>query len=61
MDVRVDELARGEDDPAEASPLPVDMLRRRIDDAIGAELERLLQERRREHVVDDEPCPAMRG
>ena len=34
------------------------MLRGRIDDAIGAEFERLLQERRRENVVDDKPRPA---
>src|ERR671913_1799735 len=38
----------------EAPPLPVDMLRRGIDDAVGAERERVLPERRREHVVDDE-------
>ena len=51
----VDERLRGENDAAEAATLPVDMLRRRIDDNVGAELEGLLQERRREDIVDDEP------
>ena len=41
-------------DAAEAAPLAVDVLGRRIDDAVGAELQRALQERRREDVVDDE-------
>ena len=39
---------------AEAAALAVDMLGRRIDHAIGAELERALPERGREHVVDGE-------
>ena len=45
----------GEDDAAEAAPLPVDVLGRRIDDDVRAELQRLLEERRREDVVDDQP------
>ena len=52
VDVRVDDLARGEDATAQAPPLAVDVLGRRIDDHVGAEIERLLQQRRREHVVD---------
>ena len=52
--VRVDERLAGQDHAAEAAALPVDMLGRRIDDAIGAELERALQHRRREDVVDDQ-------
>ena len=38
LDVPVDELLRAQDHAAEAAPLPVDVLGRRIDDAIGAEL-----------------------
>ena len=49
-----DEFFRAEDDAAEAAALAVDVLGRRIDDAVGAELERLLEQRRREHVVDHE-------
>ena len=45
---------RAEDDAAEAAALAVDMLGRRIDDAVGAELQRLLQHRRGEDIVDDE-------
>ena len=48
----VDELLRAEDDAAEAAALAVDMLGGRIDHAIGAERERALPKRRREHVVD---------
>ena len=55
MDVLLNELFRGEDDPAQAAPLPVDMLGRRIDDAVGAERERALPQRRCKHIVDDEP------
>ena len=49
-----DEFFARQDDPAEHAPLTVDVLGRRIDDAIGAELHRMLQQRRREHVVDHE-------
>ena len=45
-------FSRRQDDPAEHAPLAVDVLGRRIDDAIGAELHRMLKQRRREHVVD---------
>ena len=41
-----------EDGAAQAAPLPVDMLGRGIDRDIRAEFERLLQKRRREHIVD---------
>ena len=47
-----DELLRSEDHAAEAAALAVDVLGRRIDHAVGAELERMLEQRRREHVVD---------
>ena len=50
----LDELFRREDDAAEAAALAVDMFGRRIDHAIGAERERRLKKRRREHVVDYE-------
>ena len=45
-------FSRAEDDAAEAAALAVDVLGGRIDDAVGAELERALPQRRREHVVD---------
>ena len=52
VDVVLDEFLRGEDDAAEAAALAVDVLGGGIDDAVGAELERVLEQRRREHVVD---------
>ena len=52
MNVVSDEFLAGEDDPAEHAPLAIDVLGRRIDDAIGAELHRMLQQRRREYIVD---------
>jgi hypothetical protein len=52
LEVGLDELARAEDRAAEAAPLPVDVLGRRVDDDVGPELQRSLQERRGEHVVD---------
>ena len=54
-----DEFLVGEDDAAEAAALAVDVLGRRIDDDVGAELERLLEERRGEDVVDDQPRPGL--
>ena len=54
MDVVGDELLRAEDDAAEAAALAVDVLGGGIDHAVGAELERALPQRRREHVVDDQ-------
>src|SRR5437588_12785751 len=48
------EFLRSEDDPAEAAALAVDVLGCRIDDAVGAELERALIERGGEYVVDHE-------
>src|SRR5262249_5695755 len=52
VDVVLDELLRAQHNAAEAPALAVDVLGRRIDDAIGAELERALIERRGEYVVD---------
>ena len=54
MDVVGDEFLRAEDDAAEAAALAVDVLGGGIDHAVGAELERALPQRRREHVVDDQ-------
>ncbi len=54
MDVLLDEVLGGQDDAAETAALAVDMLGRRIDHAVGAELERPLPERGRKHVVDDQ-------
>ena len=53
-DVVGDELLRAEDDAAEAAALAVDVLGGGIDHAVGAQFERALPQRRREHVVDDE-------
>jgi hypothetical protein len=47
-----DEFLRRQDDAAEAAALAVDVLGRRIHHAVGAEFERPLKQRRREHVVD---------
>ena len=44
-----------QDDAAEAAALAVDVLGRGIDHDVGAELQRALPDRRREHVVDDQP------
>ena len=52
VDVVVDELLRAQNDAAEAAALAVDVLGGRVDDAVGAELQRALPERRREYVVD---------
>ena len=49
----VDELLRAEDHAAEATALPVNVLRCRVDDDIGTEFHGPLAERRCEHVVDD--------
>ena len=48
-------VARGDDDAADAVAVAVQVLRRAVDDEVGAELERPLQVRARERVVDDEP------
>ena len=52
VDVLVDEFLRPENDAAETTALAVDMFGCRIDDAVGAEREGALPQRRREHVVD---------
>jgi len=58
VDVVGDEFFRGEDDSAERAALAVDVLGRGIDDAVGAERERVLQHRRSEGVVDTSVAPA---
>jgi hypothetical protein len=58
VDVVADEGLGPEDDAPETPALAVDVLRRRVDDAVGAELQGFLPQRRREHVVDDEPGAA---
>ncbi len=50
MDVILDELLGCQDNAAETAALAVDMFRRRIDDAVGAERERALPDRRGEDV-----------
>ena len=40
--------------PSDQVGVAAEVLRRRVDDDVGAEVERLLQVRRRERVVDDE-------
>ena len=54
MDLVFDQIAAAENDAAQTSAMPVDMLGRRIDDTIGPKLERLLQDRRRKNIVDNE-------
>ena len=54
VDVVGDELLARQDHAAEHAPLAVDVFGGRVDDAIGAELHRMLQQRRGEHVVDDQ-------
>ena len=53
-EIVLDEFLAGEDRAAQRAALPVDVFCRGIDDDIGAELERLLQQRCREYIVDDE-------
>ena len=48
----LDEFLGAQNDAAEAAALAVDMLGGGVDDAVGAEFERPLEQRRREHVVD---------
>ena len=52
------ERFRGEDDPAEAAALAVDVLGRGIHHDIGAQAKRALPDRRRKHIVDDQPRAA---
>ena len=54
LQVVVDVILRAEHRAAETAALAVDVLGRRIDDDVGAVLQRPLQQRRREHVVDDD-------
>ena len=52
-------LGRGDYRAADHVAVTVDQLRRRVDDQIGAQRDRLLQHRREEGVVDDEQCLAV--
>ena len=54
VDMVGDELLARQDHAAEHAALAVDVFGGGVDDAIGAELQRMLQQRRGEHVVDDE-------
>ncbi|CKY39571.1 Uncharacterised protein [Mycobacterium tuberculosis] len=54
----LNESVRRQDDSAEAAALTVDVLGRRIYHDIGAECERALPDRCREHVVHDQPRAA---
>ena len=56
---RADQLLVADDRAADAAPLPVEILGRRMDHEVGAELERLLQRRRAEAVVDREQHAAL--
>ena len=53
----VDELARSEHRATEDAALAVDVLRGRVDDDVGAVLERVGEDRRPEDVVDDDLRP----
>ena len=57
----LDELVRGQNHPAQTAPLPVDMFRGGIDHAIGAHLQRALQQRRGEDIVHHEIGAARMG
>ena len=60
-EIVLDEFLRRQDGATETAPLAVDVLGRRIDDDVGAERERLLQERGRKDVVDDEEAAGAVG
>lgn len=53
----IEDLARGEDRPAEAAALAVDVLGRRVHDDIRAQLVGLLQQRRGEDIVHHQQRP----
>ena len=61
MHMGLDELVGGENHPAKAPALPVDVLRGGIDHAIGAHFEGALQERSGEDVIDHQIRPARMG
>ncbi|CCC96685.1 protein of unknown function [Azospirillum baldaniorum] len=54
-------LVVGQDDAAQTAALAIDVLGRRIDDDVGAHLERALQHRRGEGVVDHHLGPGLVG
>jgi hypothetical protein len=49
-----DRMVVRRDEPADHVGVAAEVLRRRVDDGVGAEVERVLEVRRRERVVDDE-------
>ena len=57
LDRAVDELRCAQDRPTQRAPLPVDVLCRRVDDDVRAQLKRLGEHRGAEHVVDDDLGP----
>ena len=61
VDILVDEFGAGENNAAEAAPLPVDVFCCRIDDAVGPQLQRALQQRRGEDIVHDQRRAACMG
>src|SRR6266446_6579925 len=60
-EIVLDVFLAGEDRAAEGAALAVDVLGRGIDDDVGAERQWLLQQRGREHVVDDENAAGAMG
>src|SRR3569832_2191441 len=54
MNITLDQLTRAQHDPAKRPALAIDMLGGRVGDEVRAQLQRLLVERRRKHVVDDQ-------
>ena len=56
-----DIVAPGDEHAADHIRVPVQVLRRRVQNDVGAELERLLEVRRGEGVVDDEQRPRLAG
>jgi hypothetical protein len=50
---RFDQRARSDDRAAKQIAMAAKIFRRRVNDEVGAELQRILQNRRREGVVDD--------
>ena len=61
VDMVGDEFLARENDAAEHPALPVDMLGRGIDDAVGAERQRMLEQRRGENIVDDQRRAVLRA
>ena len=60
-EIILDEFFRCQDGAAETAPLAIDVLGRGIDDDIGAERQRLLQQRGRKDIVNDEEAAGAVG